>query len=627
MTSTISTNGWDLVYATNYTNINAQIAAQWQGLITNAPSLSKITAALPNNKATLSLTTSPWQLTQGGSGSIASLVLPIETGSFDGIDGTYDLAGQSITITLSLQWVPQPDQIQFSITNNISTIEADLNGNTKVTSNIVQAFASHNVQLSMSATITVFTPGVCWRITDQASKLSFYVYVTSADNSQSLLEVYQYVVHSLVVKPRTPATPVTVITAGNITDEIDGPILMELIDKNIDENINEFNFVFAAVDVVSSLAKNDTWAWLQPTYNGYAVVEPLSSPTNDNCVFAILSMVNNNSNPDPVLQVDPGAIAPKCTSSLLISPTMFLQNMLAAGVASVFTGADRSNFAIDESNLSITNTSTVTWAELQLDSDTKATLTIDPKNFAMSVENDRITIQFSNLNYPLKELGVTVGSTDIVFTGQFMLGLKTGSNGNKTLWFDPATDQPNITDVTSVMNPTYYEVEKIMGYLNIGLSVIGIGAAWRAGVASKAASKTAEEAGLMEAGAGADEVQQTFKKILSDPGTRQNFVDQAGEDGLEMLNNTVVNIKKANIWGSVAKWSGTLAGLTGVASGEMQSLSSTLEEGSNGNWEHTPAFSNFADLAIARYSFGGLTNLNVETARLAESLQIGFTIE
>ncbi|CEI63637.1 hypothetical protein FVEN_g12883 [Fusarium venenatum] len=31
--TTIDTNGWDLVYATSYTNVNTEIATQWSSLI------------------------------------------------------------------------------------------------------------------------------------------------------------------------------------------------------------------------------------------------------------------------------------------------------------------------------------------------------------------------------------------------------------------------------------------------------------------------------------------------------------------------------------------------------------------------------------------------------------------
>ena len=66
-------------------------------------------------------------------------------------------------------------------------------------------------------------------------------------------------------------------------------------------------------------------------------------------------MAKTRVNPKPVLQADVNAIAPDCSSSLLISPTMFLQNMLFPGAFSVFMGSAQSDFTVDEKNLSVTS--------------------------------------------------------------------------------------------------------------------------------------------------------------------------------------------------------------------------------------------------------------------------------
>lgn len=120
--SVITTNGWDTVFATNYANLNAQITAQCQALIATAPSLAHLVGELVKYNVKMDLTTSAWKLTQGGSGGLINLSLPIQSGTFKGIGNSYDLVGQSITIQLGLQWVPQPNQIHFSINNNIQAI-------------------------------------------------------------------------------------------------------------------------------------------------------------------------------------------------------------------------------------------------------------------------------------------------------------------------------------------------------------------------------------------------------------------------------------------------------------------------------------------------------------------------
>ena len=55
----------------------------------------------------------------------------------------------------------------------------------------------------------------------------------------------------------------------------------------------------------------------------------------------------------------------------------------------------------------------------------------------------------------------------------------------------------------------------------------------------------------------------------------------------------------------------------------MFSIQSLREETSQTQWEKTPAFSNFADMSISRYSFGGLSNFQVEMVALADPMQTG----
>ena len=57
----------------------------------------------------------------------------------------------------------------------------------------------------------------------------------------------------------------------------------------------------------------------------------------------------------------------------------------------------------------------------------------------------------------------------------------------------------------------------------------------------------------------------------------------------------------------------------------MMITEAVLSKAAKNQWEHTPAFSNFADMSIAGYPFGGLRGLQVQRATLAGSMQVGFT--
>jgi hypothetical protein len=221
-------------------------------------------------------------------------------------------------------------------------------------------------------------------------------------------------------------------------------------------------------------------------------------------------------------------------------------------------------------------------------------------------------------------LGLEVGKTNIIFNGQFKLSLQTGTNGNKTLWFDVPENQANITNVSAVMDDAYYTAEIIIGAITIALSVIWLGGVIGKSIASRAATRTLKEAGAVEATASASAIRLAFQDILKSPPAKRAFIGEAGADALEMLSKAAINVKRANMWASVAKWSGTLAALTGLADGTLMTLGAVLEQAAQHKWETTPAFGGFANRTIGPYTFGGLKTFKVETASLAGSLQIGF---
>lgn len=222
---------------------------------------------------------------------------------------------------------------------------------------IVDAFAKNGATLSADSKISTLTPNSCWKITDKNQ--NYYIYNTNVEGSTKL-EVYEYVTHSLMYSSKNAITPVTVIEVTGVNDPIDGPVFKELVAENIDSHLSEFNFVFATANIVKQLSEQDVWKWVSPTTISYAVAEPSENPTNDNSVLAILSMVGNNTNPEPVQQVNPNAIPDNCDSGFLISPSLFLENIVAKGVVPIFKDSSPADFDINFESLTVTNKKTVT---------------------------------------------------------------------------------------------------------------------------------------------------------------------------------------------------------------------------------------------------------------------------
>ncbi|KAF4450193.1 hypothetical protein F53441_6627 [Fusarium austroafricanum] len=603
-----------MVFATTYANIDAQIATQC------GPSHENHLFNLsPNIYASLQLGT--WQFAQGGNGQTINLKIPITTGVFHGASGVHNLGGQSIIIGVSLQWVAEPGPIQFSISSNVFMLQSELNISPTATNDIIQAFAASNVTLSPSATIMVVTDQFSWKITDLPQGRSFYVYSNTSD---SLLQVQQYAVNKLVVNPQGSTNPATVISAGSISDTTDASTFKELISNNIDMIVSSFQFAFATVYSLPQSVQPATLTWLRPISSEYAVFEPVN-PNTDNCVFAILSMVNNNVNSNPIFQVDANVIPPNCTSGLLISPTMFLNNLLAPSVYKLFIQSDQSDFTVDENNLSITNTATIGWANIRMDSTQGLVLSVNEGGFSMSAENDRITMSISNQSYPIHTDPTTVVQTDFNFTGQFQLALEQGKGSKKVLWFDVPGDQPGITDVSVTMNQSNHETDNMIFGLINGMFRINIDPDDCDSLAQKAENAKTINAGTVKADATAAGIQSALQGCLSDPQTQGKFVEHASAAAVKMFDGALVDTGEARIWASVAKLCAHLSVLTSPFGGGQEAVLSMLQVAAKSRWENMPPFNNFANTATSGFSFGGLSDFDIELVNLAGSFQIGFT--
>ncbi|KAH6954388.1 clostridium P-47 protein-domain-containing protein [Fusarium avenaceum] len=612
--STISTYGWDMVFATTYANIDAQIAAQC------GPSHENYLFSLsPSIYADLQFGT--WQFAQGGNGQTINLKIPITTGVFHGASGVHNLGGQSIIIGVSLKWVAEPGPIQFSISNNIFMLQSDLNVSPTATNDVIQAFAANNVTLSPSATVMVVIDQFSWKITDLPQGRSFYVYSNTSD---TLLQVQQYAINKLVVNTQSVTNPVTVISAGSISDTTDASNFKELVNNSINMIVSSYQFAFATVYSLPQSAQPATLTWLQPTSSEYAVVEPVD-PAPDNCVFAILSMVNNNVNTNPIFQVDTSIIPPTCTSGLLISPTMFLNNLLAPSMYKLFIQSNQSDFTVDESTLSINNTATIAWANIRMDSTQGMVLGVNAGDFSMSVENDRITMSISNQNYPINTDPATVVQTDFNFTGQFQLLLEQGKGSKKVLWFRVPADQPGTTDVSVAMNQSNHGKDNmIIGLIN-GLFWINIDPDDCDSLAHKAVKAKTTNTGMVKADATAAGIQSVLQGYLSDPHSQVKFVEQASSAAVKMFFGAPVDIGEARIWASVAKFCANLLLLTSPLGGGQEYVLSALQAAAKSGWEDFPPFNNFANTATSGFSFGGLSEFKLEVVNLAASFQIGFT--
>ena len=69
---------------------------------------------------------------------------------------------------------------------------------------------------------------------------------------------------------------------------------LSLLQLWLEANLAQFNYVFATVNLTPSFPTqpNADFSWLTPSWYSYAVAEPALNPTVDNCVFAILCLID-----------------------------------------------------------------------------------------------------------------------------------------------------------------------------------------------------------------------------------------------------------------------------------------------------------------------------------------------
>jgi hypothetical protein len=117
----------------------------------------------------------------------------------------------------------------------------------------------------------------------------------------------------------------------------------DLIAAWLTNNIGEFNHVFATVNLDAELVK-DGISWLAPSFQGYAVAEPMTGPTLDNSVLGVMCLIDDGKPRTGLAeQISPFAIPAGHKAGFLISHAKFLRHIMRPGLAMLFKGLDGKN--------------------------------------------------------------------------------------------------------------------------------------------------------------------------------------------------------------------------------------------------------------------------------------------
>jgi hypothetical protein len=678
------TYGWDTAFALNFANANAAITASWPNVNAGAKNVSQAASDDPSYNITGVL--GPWQLTVGGDGKNVRLLCPFTSGTYKaGASESFPLAGMEVVIEIGMQWVPDPGQFAFVVsdTSQVDTIKADLDAN-KIDSTLQAAFAAKGHPLSANAKAVVQKSGEEWLITDGTT--NYYIFHSTDKFNDEFLNIYQFEkawlnnLKALASAASTDEPAVTIITIiKDPSKGIAAAVLPELLDIWFNANIGELNHVFAALDLAPIVSASGPYAWMKPTASSYAVTD---EGTLESSVFGALTMAVNDP-PSANHQVSPFAIPSNCDAGFLISGPMFMKNMLLAGAQLIFNNASASSFIITNDGLTVTNSADLVWGKFMMDNKKQGSVTND----GFSSQLDQKTLSSDLVDALEDEVGVyvqgysvsvtTAGSQWLLSQGQseYILNLD-GSNidvyvatvvsiakgqfsislvhtyvqiqfidlaysyssdfdvhvnytenvtlslqsqaGKQIFWFDQIMKNM-VVSVTKTKSAITREI--VEGAVTAALSLVAI-----AGPIIEGLSAGAEIGEVTEEGGEAVIDAETFSDV-EEANEAEAEADEAaaGANAAEESGGTLTNIK--NAFGT-PKWKlvGSLAALAGAVAGADTAIDAIIEAAAKNQWQNVPGFDDFANAAIAPYTWPNVPDFTLTSAGLAGSLQIGLKV-
>ena len=154
--------------------------------------------------------------------------------------------------------------------------------------------------------------------------------------------------------PEDPAVVIQFIDYGTATPAEDMKALFRAIMAAwFNDNIDVFTYIFAVVSL-NQVSEAKQFAWLKPTYTGYAYYDGnKDDPNEDQAYFGVLTMTNGKPPTGLANQLPASAIPEGQGAALLIGNELFLENMVLPAVSAAFPGSSPSDFNLTNDNTSI----------------------------------------------------------------------------------------------------------------------------------------------------------------------------------------------------------------------------------------------------------------------------------
>lgn len=384
----------------------------------------------------------------------------------------------------------------------------------------------------------------------------------------------------------------------------------------LNNNLQEFNHVFTAVDLNSEVDKG-AFNWLKPTHVGYAIyTEGFASV--DDYIFGVLSMTDNAKGNNLTPVIDPNIIPSDADAGFLISAPRVIEKMFEPHIESLFIGATDSDFDTQDDGMTIYNLKTLKFTEFKLEDGKSITdAHIDADGFNFSIGNGSVIIQFNGLKFTWKE------GYEVTVNYRGVNKLSTDKDGHLQL---TPTGTPTLSIVINeTASEKWKEIWESIG-LGIGVAVIGavLGGLADAALAARAAARAAVEAGAAEiAEDGAVMIEMGLVRDAMTPADQLTNEVIALQDAVEALENPEVPQTFAGFFRANALK--LLGGAIGAVIGSsVAGIVKALKAYADQDKTKMPTLDNFASKSIEDTTWPD-SSYTLKSAELHGALQMALT--
>ncbi|MDX8362983.1 MULTISPECIES: TULIP family P47-like protein [Bacillaceae] len=127
-------------------------------------------------------------------------------------------------------------------------------------------------------------------------------------------------------------------------DEAANAVMSSLIINWLNENLIDFDHVFAIINLNNMIDKDADWAWCTPSYVDYAYS---NGPSEDNSLLGVLCMTGGRqAGVQQIQQIDPFVIPENSEAGFIISKERLLKDLILPNITSKWKNSQRSDYEV-----------------------------------------------------------------------------------------------------------------------------------------------------------------------------------------------------------------------------------------------------------------------------------------